>query len=110
MAVDGQRHAPAAVFPSKRPGTHCTGGWFGRSGRLRKILLSRGFDPRPVQPVASCYTDCAVPAHDFDNSQTNNSVSLLRCVEGMQTAAEVAAATTTTTVITIIRLMCIGFK
>ena len=109
MAVDGQCYAPAALFPSKRPGIHRTGGWFGRSGRMRKILLSRGLDPRPAQPVASSYTDCAVPAHDFDNSQTNNSVSLLRFVEGMQTAAELAAATTTTTT-TIIRLMCIGFK
>jgi len=25
--VDGQRHAPAALFPGKRPGTHCIVGW-----------------------------------------------------------------------------------
>ena len=31
--VSGQRHAPAALPPGKRPGTHCIGGWVGpRSG------------------------------------------------------------------------------
>ena len=25
----GQRHAPAALCPRERPGTHCTGGWMG---------------------------------------------------------------------------------
>ena len=27
--VIGQRHAPAALYPRERPGTHCTGGWVG---------------------------------------------------------------------------------
>ena len=27
--VRGQRHAPAALYPRERPGTHCTGGWVG---------------------------------------------------------------------------------
>ena len=27
MEVDGQRHAPTALPPGKRPGTHCIGGW-----------------------------------------------------------------------------------
>jgi hypothetical protein len=27
--VRGQRHAPAALYPQERPGTHCTGGWEG---------------------------------------------------------------------------------
>jgi len=32
-------------------------GWSqGRSGRVRKISPPPGFDPRTVQPVASCYT------------------------------------------------------
>jgi len=31
--VCGQNHAPVALPPGKRPGTHCTGGWVGpRSG------------------------------------------------------------------------------
>ena len=36
----------------------------GRSGQLRKISPSPGFDPRTVQPVASRYTDYATrPTH-----------------------------------------------
>jgi hypothetical protein len=27
MGVGSQRHAPAALPPVKRPGTHCIGGW-----------------------------------------------------------------------------------
>jgi hypothetical protein len=27
MGVGGQRHAPFALPPAKRPGAHCTGGW-----------------------------------------------------------------------------------
>jgi hypothetical protein len=34
----------------------------GRSGRVRNISPPPGFDPRTVQPVASCYTDSAIPA------------------------------------------------
>jgi hypothetical protein len=51
--VDGQGHAPAALSPRKKPGTHC--GSQGRSGRVRKISPLPGFDPRTVQPVASHY-------------------------------------------------------
>jgi hypothetical protein len=39
------------------------GGPQGRSGRLRKISPPPGFDPRTVQPIASRYTDFAIPAH-----------------------------------------------
>jgi hypothetical protein len=39
------------------------GGPQGRSGRVRKISPTPGFDPRTVQPVASNYTDYAIPAH-----------------------------------------------
>jgi hypothetical protein len=41
------------------------GGSQGPSGRLRKISPQPGFDSRTVQPVASRYTDCAIPAHVF---------------------------------------------
>jgi hypothetical protein len=34
----------------------------GRSGRVRKISPPRGFDPWAFQPVASRYTDWAIPA------------------------------------------------
>jgi len=39
------------------------GGPQGRSGWMRNISPSLGFDPRTVQPVASRYTDWAIPAH-----------------------------------------------
>jgi hypothetical protein len=56
MGVGDQRHAPAALSPGKRQGTPVyrrMGGLQGRSGRVRKISHRPGFDPRPVQPVAS---------------------------------------------------------
>jgi hypothetical protein len=34
-----------------------------RSGRVRKISHPLGFDPRTVQPITSCHTDWAIPAH-----------------------------------------------
>jgi len=57
----GQHHAPAAIYPQKRPGTHCTGDWVGpgQSGQVWKILPQPGFNPRTVQPIASRYTDYA---------------------------------------------------
>jgi len=65
MGVDGQRHAPDALPPGKTryPLYMRLGGPQGRSGRVRKISPPPGFDPRTVQPVASRYTDCAIPAH-----------------------------------------------
>jgi hypothetical protein len=66
MRVGGQLHAPAALPPGKRPGTHCLGGWVGPRTGLDGCEKSRpppGFGPRTVQPIASRYTDCAIPAH-----------------------------------------------
>jgi hypothetical protein len=60
MEVGGQGHAPAALAPGKRPGSHCTGSWFDpRAGidGYGKSRPSPGFDARAVQPVASRYTD-----------------------------------------------------
>jgi hypothetical protein len=54
--VGGEHHAPAALAPGKRPGTHCTGGWVGPRAGLDGCGKSRpqsGFDPRTVQPVAT---------------------------------------------------------
>ena len=53
--VIGQQHAPAALYPRERPGTHIyrrLGGSQGRSGRVRKLSPPPEFDPRTVQPVA----------------------------------------------------------
>jgi len=57
--VGGQRHASAALPPGKTryPLYRRLGGTQGWSGRVRKISLPPGFDPRTVQPVASRYTD-----------------------------------------------------
>ena len=57
--VSGQHHAPAALYPQERPGTHFTGGWVGPRAGLdgRKISSPLGFDPRTVEPVVSRYTD-----------------------------------------------------
>ena len=56
---------PRPLYPRERPGTHCysrLGGPQGRSRRVRKISPPPIFDPRTVQPVASRYTDWAIPA------------------------------------------------
>ena len=60
--VRGQRHAPAALYPRERPGTHCTGGRTGpRAGldRCGKSRPHRDSIPRHVQHIASRYTDLA---------------------------------------------------
>ena len=55
--VRGQVHAPAALYPRERRGTHCTGGWLGPRtglGRFGKSLSQRDSIPVPSspQPVA----------------------------------------------------------
>jgi hypothetical protein len=49
------------------PGTHWIGDWVGPKAGLnvaekRKILRGSNSDPSVVQPAASRYTDCAIPA------------------------------------------------
>ena len=48
--VSGQQHAPAALYPRERPGTHWTGGWVGPMAGLdgRKISSPPGFDVKCV--------------------------------------------------------------
>jgi len=41
MRVGGQRLAPAALPPGKRPGTHCTGRWVGPRAGLDACGKSR---------------------------------------------------------------------
>jgi hypothetical protein len=67
MRVFCQRHAPAALTPGKTivqearwaPGPIWTGA---------ENSPPPGFDPQTVQPVASRYTDWAIPAHGGNNS------------------------------------------
>ena len=59
--VSGQQHAPAALYPQERPGTHFTGGCVGHMAGLdgRKNLVPTGIRSRTVQSVVSRYTDRA---------------------------------------------------
>jgi hypothetical protein len=65
MGVGGQRHTLAALSPGKTQYPLCRrlGGLQGWSGWVRKISPPVGFDPQTIQPLASSYTDCAIPAH-----------------------------------------------
>jgi len=65
MVVGGQQNAPAALPPGKTrcPKHRRLGGPHGRSGQVRKISPPPRFDPWTIQPVASRYTEHAIPAH-----------------------------------------------
>jgi len=65
--VGGQRHAPAALPPgtTRHPLYRKLGKTQGRSGRVRKIFPSPGFDPRTDQPVGNRYTDYAIPTNMY---------------------------------------------
>ena len=55
MGMRGQRHAPAALYPREKtwyPLYRMLDGPQGRSGQVRKISPSPGFDSQTVQPVA----------------------------------------------------------
>jgi len=65
MGEGGQRNALGRfTSPGKTryPSFRRQGGCQGRSGCARKISPPPGFDPRTVQPIASRYTDRAIPA------------------------------------------------
>jgi hypothetical protein len=57
MEVNGQRHAPAVIYPGERtPGTHCTVGWVSsKAGLDREATLPlRGIEHgSPRRPVRS---------------------------------------------------------
>ena len=63
MRVGGQCQVPAALPPGKTryPLYRRLGEPQDRSGRVRKMSPPTGFDLRTVQPVASRYTDWAIP-------------------------------------------------
>ena len=68
MVVGGQRHAPAALSPGMTRYSlyRRLGRPQGRSDRVPKISPPPGFDPRTAKPVASNYTDYAIPAHQIN--------------------------------------------
>jgi hypothetical protein len=54
MGVGGQLHAPAALPPGKRPGTHCIGGWVGPRSGLDGCKKSCSYrDSIPDRPARS---------------------------------------------------------
>ena len=63
MGVGGQRYTPAALPPGKTryPLYRKLGGPQSQYGLVRKIWPPPGFAPRTAQPVASRYTDWAIP-------------------------------------------------
>jgi hypothetical protein len=46
---------PRPLYLQERPCTYRIGGW------VRKTSPLLEFDPRTVQPVVNCYTDCVIP-------------------------------------------------
>jgi hypothetical protein len=56
---------PGRFTPGRDPVPTVQEAWWvqDRSGQMWKISPPPGFDPRTVQPVASRYTDWAIPAH-----------------------------------------------
>jgi hypothetical protein len=60
--VGSQRHAPVALTPgmTRYPLYRWLGGPQCRSGRLWKISPPPQFDPRTIQPVATCYTNYTI--------------------------------------------------
>jgi hypothetical protein len=67
MGVGGQRHALTALHPEKTlfPLYRRLGGPQVRSGLVRKISPSPGFNPRTIRPVTSRYTDWAIPTYGY---------------------------------------------
>jgi hypothetical protein len=60
MMVGGQRHAPATLVPEKGSDTHSV-----QQGTGAENLAPLVFDSWIVHPVASFYTDCVIPAHQY---------------------------------------------
>jgi hypothetical protein len=66
MALEGGEGSASRTGRSLPPGKtwyplyRRLGGPQGRSGQVRKISLTKGFDPRTVQPLASRYTVYAI--------------------------------------------------
>jgi hypothetical protein len=71
---------PGRITPGKTqyPMHRRLAGPKGQSGRVRKISSPLRFDPRTVQPVASRYTDCAIPALCMENIVILNVTNVMK--------------------------------
>jgi hypothetical protein len=94
MGVSGQCHTPAALPLGKTryPLYRRLGGPQGRPGWVQKISSPPGFDPRTVQPVANCYTDCNPVIREYWNRGDPYTYDLIdswltvaECANGRQT-------------------------
>jgi hypothetical protein len=68
MGVGGHRHGPATLHPGNDPVPILKEAGWGPGAGLDGCGISRqplGFDPRTVQPIASCYTNYAIPSNGF---------------------------------------------
>jgi len=90
MEVGGQRHAPAALPPVGRRGTHCTGGCVGpqgQPGRVRKISGQRGFGPPIVQTVELALYRPRYPSPPMEPYEFQNR-DVARMLQNTETIAE----------------------
>jgi hypothetical protein len=80
MGMGGQSHASAALPRGKnRYPLYRRLSWpHSRSERVRKISAPPEFDPRTAHPVASRYTDWAIPAHQEGGYSVEMSMSYAR--------------------------------
>ena len=82
---EGQRHAPAALYPRERPGTHCTGGWMGpragpdRFGKSRphQVSIPGPSSPYPVAipttlPGSQIIVECFIILRCDDDTLGNH--------------------------------------
>jgi len=79
---EGSASRPGRSLPpgkARYPLRRRLGGPQGRSGQLRKISPSPGFDPRTVQPIASRYTDWATGPTKFKIAAHKSGNSTLVC-------------------------------
>jgi hypothetical protein len=66
MGMGGQRHAPDTYFwkETRNPLYGRLSEPQSRSRRMQKISRLPGFDPVSVEPIASRYTNCSIPARN----------------------------------------------
>ena len=73
MGLGGHHDSQAVFLLGERPSTHCTGGWVGLD-MCGKLRFPPGFDLPTVQPVASRYTDYALPVQILCTTFTTHDV------------------------------------
>jgi hypothetical protein len=75
---------PRPLYPGERVSdTHWIGGWVGPWVGLDDVVGKKNLastDHSAIQPLAICYTDGTIPAHNNNNNNNNNN-KLIRIVE-----------------------------